>query len=161
MRKVFFSFHYENDVWRSSIVRNSDVTKNIDDSGFIDKAEWEKIEKTGEKAIRDWIDENMKGTSVTVVLIGTETSSRPWVRYEVKKSYEDGKGVVGVYIHNIGDSNGKTCIKGNTTFGELGKDDNGNPLYFHNLYNTYDWVNDNGYKNLNNWIEEAAKNAKR
>jgi len=26
-RKVFFSFHYERDIWRASIVRNSWVTK--------------------------------------------------------------------------------------------------------------------------------------
>lgn len=44
-RKVFFSFDYD-DVWRVNIVRNSDITKKrIDEAGYIDKAEFEKIEK--------------------------------------------------------------------------------------------------------------------
>ena len=36
-RKVFFSFHYERDVWRAGIVRNSDITKkSVEAAGFID-----------------------------------------------------------------------------------------------------------------------------
>ena len=47
-RKVFFSFHYERDVWRSSIVRKSDTVKaEADERGFIDGAEWEKTQEVG------------------------------------------------------------------------------------------------------------------
>ena len=41
-RKTFFSFHYENDVWRANIVRNSWVTKpNTEAAGFIDFADFD------------------------------------------------------------------------------------------------------------------------
>ena len=41
-RRVFFSFHYENDINRSMTVRNSWVTQGKEAAGFIDKAEFEK-----------------------------------------------------------------------------------------------------------------------
>ena len=101
------------------------------------------------------------GTSVTVVLIGTKTNTRKWVKYEIKKSYERGNGIVGIYIHNMKDSNGDTDTKGSNKFGAIGQDVNGNSVYFFQLYKTYDWVNGNGYNNLGKWIKEAAKNAEK
>ena len=37
-RRVFFSFHYDNDINRSMTVRNSWVTQGKEVAGFIDKA---------------------------------------------------------------------------------------------------------------------------
>lgn len=80
-RRAFFSFHYKNDVWRANQVRNSWVTQGKEAAGFIDSAEFEKIKGKGkgDNAVEDWIDEQLKGTSVTVVLIGSETSNRKYV----------------------------------------------------------------------------------
>jgi hypothetical protein len=161
-RRVFFSFHYERDNQRASVVRNSWVTKpNREEAGFIDAADWEKIKGQGDAAIRRWIDRQLDGTSVTVVLIGAETANREWVRYEVKRSYEKGNGMLGVYLHNIKDWAGKTDTPGNNSFGELGKDSSGQSIYFFQKYHTYDWVNDGGYQNLGDWVEMAAKEAGR
>ena len=87
MRNVFFSFHYDNDVNRANVVRNSWVIRGNKDAGFIDKAEFEKIKAKGDKAVYDWIDEQLSGTSVTAVLIGEETSNRKFIRYELQQSY--------------------------------------------------------------------------
>jgi MTH538 TIR-like domain (DUF1863) len=86
-RRTFFSFHFERDNWRAAQVRNSWVTKDREDAGFWDAAEWEKVKKKGQEAIERWIDDQLKGTSVTVVLIGTETSNREYVGYEIKQSH--------------------------------------------------------------------------
>ena len=151
-RKVFFSFHYDRDAWRVSQVRNSWVTKpDHEASRFLDKAEWEAIERQGKQAIQNWIDSQLKGTSVTVILIGAQTSGREWVKYEIKKSNTDGKGMVGIYIHNLKDSAGKTDTKGTNPFTQFG----------YTKYRAYDWVNDDGYNNLPKWIEAAAKDAGR
>jgi MTH538 TIR-like domain (DUF1863) len=159
-RRVFFSFHYENDVWRASIIRNSWVTKPSSEKvGFIDKADFEEVKKGGDSAIKRWIDNQLLGTSVTVVLIGSDTSNRDYVKYELQKSYERGNGILGIYIHNIKDSNGNKPAKGANTFGEIGKDRNGESVYLSINYPTYDWVEDNGYLNLARWVEEAAKKA--
>jgi hypothetical protein len=161
VRRVFFSFHYERDIWRANVVRNSWVTKDREAAGFWDASLWEAAKKKGEDAIRKMIEDGLKNTSVTAVLIGKETSSRKWVRYEVQRSREEGKGLLGVYIHGIGDKDGHTDDKGDALFGEIGTGANGKPVYFWQLYPTYDWVGDTGYKNFGGWVENAAKNAGR
>lgn len=157
-RKVFFSFHYERDAQRAAVVRNHAVTKDdAEAAGYVDKAEWESIESQGEKAIKKWIDEQLTGTSVTVVLIGPQTSNRPWVQYELQKSYARGNGLLGITLHNIKDWNGQGDTAGNDSFGSLGKDKNGSDVYFFQVAKTYDWINDDGYKNFATWIKNAAE----
>jgi hypothetical protein len=155
-RRVFFSFHYERDIWRVSQVRNSGVVlpPGATSAGFIDAAAWHSLERQGAEAIRRWIDEEMNGTSVTVVLIGTETAKRPWVNYEIRKSVDRGNGLLGVYIHNVKDSTGRTDARGENPFDALG-------LHGFNAPRTYDWAWDDGRRNLAAWIETAANAAGR
>lgn len=161
-RKTFFSFYYKKDVIRASRIRNSWVTKDDREAaGFIDGAEFEKIEKGGDSAIKRWINEQLSGTSVTVVLIGSETSEREYVKYELKQSYEKGNGMLGIYIHQCKDFDGNADQKGSNKFGEIGKDGDGKPVYFSINYKCYDWVDDDGYNNMGSWIEAAAKAAGR
>ena len=111
-RRVFFSFHYENDVWRASIVRNSGVVEGSAAAGFQDASLWEEAKKKGEAAIQRMIDAALNGTTVTAVLIGAETSTRPWVDYEIKKSIERGNGLLGIYVDQIKGSDGRTSYRG-------------------------------------------------
>lgn len=142
-RKVFFSFKYE-DVSRSMVVRNSWVTQGKEAAGFIDKADFEKVKKQGDEAIKKWIDKQLEGTSVTVVLVGEKTCSSRWVKYEIKQSIARGNGLLGVDISKIKDFDGKTTDR-------CGKIPEG--------YKFYLWNTDDGGKNLGSWIEEAAKAA--
>lgn len=156
-RRVFFSFHYERDIWRANQVRNSWVLKpDRETAGFWDAAAWEKVKREGDDAIRRWINRQLDGTSVTVVLIGTETSNREWVKYEVQRSRERGNGILGICIHKIKDQSGNADKAGDNYFGELGRDVRGEPVYFFQLYPTYDWVDNSGYSNLGTWVEAAA-----
>jgi hypothetical protein len=189
-RRVFFSFHYERDVWRANVVRNSWVTHpDIETAGFIDAAEFEKLEREGDSAVKKWINDQLTGTSVTAVLIGYETYSRRWVRYEIVKSFDKNNGLLGIYIQNIKDNNGIIDIKGKNPFEYVGvyisvygkakyvewKNGewqnfydypdcslnfdkeywNGRIYYF--KHKLYDWVDDNGYNNFGNWVEESAR----
>jgi len=160
-RRVYFAFHYQSDIWRVNVVRNSWVTQDREAAGFYDASLWEEAKKKGEEAVRQMINEGLKNTSVTAVLIGKDTSKRTWVRYEIQRSHEDRKGLLGVYIHGIEDRNGHTDTQGDNQFGEIGKDASGNSVYFWQIYPTYDWVKDNGYKNFGDWVQKAAKAAGR
>lgn len=156
-RHTFFSFHYERDAWRAGQVRNSWVTQDREASGFFDKAKWEEAKKKGDAAIKSWIDDQLKGSSVTVVLIGAETSTRDYVNYEITQSWTKGNGLLVVFIHNLKDASQNTDTKGanpflKTTFKR------GDKVI---SIPTYDWVADNGYANLGSWIEAAAKEAGR
>lgn len=60
------------------------------------------------------IDKQLEGTSVTVVLIGSVTLNRLFVRYEICKSLQRGNAVIGVHINEIRDMRTlKPSIKGN------------------------------------------------
>jgi len=143
--RTFFSFHYERDVWRASVVRNSDVTKTAVDPEWIDASLWEEAKRKGDEAIRALINNALVGTSVTAVLIGSETATRRWVRYEINRSIDRGNGLLGIYIHNIEDREGNTASKG------------ANPLP--SGYSTYDWILDDGYKDLGVWVDQAYDDA--
>lgn len=159
-RRVFFSFHYSRDAWRASQVRNSWIGKpNRESAGYLDAVQWENLKKKGDEAIKRWINEQFKRTSVTVVLIGAETSKRPWVKYEIKRSFARGNGLLGIYIHRLKNEEKQTDTKGEATFGSIGKDANGDDVYFFQVANTYDWVTDDGRNNLGKWVEEAARKA--
>ncbi|MFF4268820.1 TIR domain-containing protein [Streptomyces sp. NPDC001536] len=140
-RRTFFSFHYERDVWRSSVVRKSAALKTDISSEFIDASLWEESKLKGDGALRELINDALYGTTVTAVLIGAETHRRRWVKYEISQSTARGNGIFGIYIHNIRDQNGDQGARGV------------NPL--DSQYMTYDWINDNGYDNLSRWVETA------
>lgn len=146
-RKVFFSFHFERDAWRVAKVRNCNVVSGYEKNPFYDKASWESIRRQGDDAVRNWIERQLNGASVTVVLIGKETSTRKWVRYEISRSLELKKGLIGIDISKIPDRYGQTDETGT------------NPLP--KGYKKYLWNNNNGRENLGRWIEEAARNAGR
>jgi len=143
-RRVFFSFKYKQDVSRAMVVRNSWVTQGREAAGFIDAANFEELKRKGDDAIRNWIYDQLEGTSVTVVLVGEKTCSSRWVKYEIMKSNERGNGLLGIDVSKIKDLNGNTSKR-------CGKIPEG--------YNFYLWNNDNGYKNMGDWIEKAAKAA--
>src|SRR5271169_4035722 len=111
-RQTFFSFHYERDAWRAGQVRNCDMLPTNDEHGFIDSVDWESIKRQGDDAIKRWIADQLKNTTVTVVLIGSETATRPWVQHEIIQSWNRGNGIVGVWIHNVKDRDSKTDVAG-------------------------------------------------
>ena len=144
-RKVFFSFKYE-DVSRAMVVRNSWVAQGKQAAGFIDAADFEKVEKLGDTAIKNWIDDQLQGTSVTVVLVGQKTCSSRWVKYEIAKGIEIGNGLLGIDVSKIKDFQQNTSER----CGRIPKD-----------YSFYLWNKDSGYENMGDWIEAAASEAGR
>ena len=105
-RRVFFSFHYQKDIWRVNIVRNSGVVEGYAAAGFQDASLWEEAKRKGDATIKALINRGLEGTSVTCVLIGQETSQRDYVAYEIEKSIERGNGLLGIYIYNLKDKDG-------------------------------------------------------
>ena len=157
-RRVFFSFHYKNDVFRSNVVRNSWVTQGNEAAGFIDKAAFEQIKLHGQHAVERWIDDQLKGTSVTVVLIGSETLDRYFVRYEICESLKRGNGIIGVHINYIEDAKTKALSARGNTHTIIGYNNKNQPLYFDEICDEiYDYTRDDGRLFLGNWIEAAAR----
>ena len=157
-RKTFFSFHYALDCWRASQIKNSWVTQEDRESaGFFNSVEWEQVKKKQDSEIEKWIDGQLNGTSVTVVLIGSNTAGRKWINYEIVSSHKRGNGLLGIYVHNQKNSKGLTSTKGRNPFDDWQVQG----VSFSSMYPTYDWVVNNGYNNMGKWIDEAAKKAGR
>lgn len=102
-KRVFFSFHYQDVIdFRANVVRNHWLTKaDREAAGFFDASVWETAKKTNSTAVKRLIHSGLDGTSLTCVLIGSQTYARPWVRYEIMKSFRKGNRILGVHINSI------------------------------------------------------------
>ena len=159
--QVFYSFHFDNDVMRVQQIRNIGA---IEGNEPVSVNEWEQARKTP-GGIERWIDNNMKYKSCVVVLIGSETASRPWVKHEIRKGWYDGKGIVGIYIHNLKDPRtskippyfGK-CSQGPNPFDQIRMT---NGLTLSNYVTCYNPNPNEAYSdiavNLTTWIENAIR----
>lgn len=164
-RRVFFSFHYQRDIWRVNIVRNHAKLKSgYQEAGYWDCSLWESAKRTGETELKRLINSGLQNTSVTVVLIGAETSERKWVKYEIEENYKRGNGMLGIYIHNIQNKDKTTDFRGRNPFDSFTVEQSSQFSYMSKTYvsmsqifPTYDWVFDNGYNNFSGWVEDAAK----
>jgi len=127
----------------------------LEDNKPVSVNEWEQVRKNGPTAIEKWIDDNMKYRSCVVVLVGEDTANRPWVKHEIKKAWKDGKGLIGIYIHNIKCPRNGTSRQGKNPFEQFTI--NGNTLSsIVTCYNpsSYDAYNDIK-NNLERLVEEA------
>jgi hypothetical protein len=108
-KHVFFSFHYKPDVHRASQVRNiGGISGNV----AATDNDWESVTRGGDAAIKRWITGQLRGRSCTVVLVGAETASRKWVKYEIVESWNKGMGVVAIRIHGLKNLKGETAFAG-------------------------------------------------
>jgi len=121
-KRVFFSFHYQDVIdFRANVVRNHWLTKpDRSDAGFFDASIWESAKKTSDLAVKRLINDGLYNTSNTCVLIGSDTYTRRWVRYEIMKSFERGNHLFGVHINQIKDKYSETKSNGNNPFEYLG-----------------------------------------
>jgi len=155
-RRVFYSFHYKPDVSRASQVRNIGV---VEGNRQATDQDWETITRSGDNAIKHWIKEQMQGRSCLVVLVGNQTASRKWINYEIKKAWEFGMGVVGIYIHGLKNFYGKTDFKGDNPFDYINFEDGKKLSSIVEIYNptgdsskaVYNFIADN----ISEMIEEA------
>jgi hypothetical protein len=158
-QKVFYSFHYDKDVFRVQQIRNIGA---IEENKPVTVNAWEEVKKGGNKGIEKWINDNMKDKTCVVILVGEDTSNRPWVRYEIKKAWADGKGLLGIYIHNLKcpvtskkyPYTGKS-VKGKNPFDTftLGDKDLSDIVYCYDP--DHDSPNKDIINNLEKWIEKA------
>lgn len=144
-RRVFFSFHYQRDVWRINQIRNIPNITGVAAAGFADASLWEKAKSTGDAAIKTLINNGLKNTSVTVVFVGYGTAGRKYIEYEIDQSIARGNGIVAVHIHHLKDQNGNVNSPGAT------------PRKIEsNGYKAYKYTN---HERLAAWVEAAAKAA--
>lgn len=115
-RPIFLSFCYDDDVSRMQQIRHMGL---FDGQEILSPNDFETVRRKGEKAIQNWIDDQLKYKQCLIVLVGKNTANRPWVQYEIKKAESLGKAIFGIYIHNLKDLNGSYSGKGTDPFVKL------------------------------------------
>ena len=157
-RRVYFAFHYQPDISRVNVVRNSWLTQpDRDAAGFYDASLWEESKKKGDEAIKRMINDGLKGTTVTAFLLGAKTAHRPWVKYELEKSWDRKNGLLAVYIHQIKDLDQNTTVAGDNILDLYTVNRNGQRVNLSSIYKTYEWKANYGYANFGDWVEATAK----
>ena len=154
-RRTFFSFHYKPDNWRVSQVRNMGM---VEGNKPVSDNAWEAVTRGGDAAIKRWINKQMLRKSCVIVLIGKNTSGRKWVRYEIEKAWKDGRGLVGIYVHNLKNSLGIQSKKGANPFyrfsvnrRRLSSIVNAYEPPYKRSANVYRYIREN----IAGWVEEA------
>jgi hypothetical protein len=156
-RQVFYSFHYDNDVMRVQQIRNIGA---LEGNTPVSANDWETLKRNGDTAIKNWIDNQLKYKNCLIVLIGSQTANRPWVKYEIQRAWELGKAVLGIHIHNIKCPRNGISVKGKNPFSEFTLNNNN----FANYVDCYDPNPSDAYNdirlNIENWIERAIQRRK-
>lgn len=157
-KRVFYSFHYKPDNWRVSQVRNIGA---VEDNKPASDNDWETVTSEGDEAIANWIADQMKGRSCTIVLVGENTANRKWINHEISKSWNKGMGVAGIHIHGLKNKDGYIANKGNNPFSHVTFTKSGTKLSDvvkcydprgTNSKERYEWISNN----LEAIIEEAV-----
>lgn len=155
-RKVFYSFHYKNDVFRVQQIRNIGA---VEGNSPVTPNQWETIKKSGKTAIKTWITDNLKNKSCVIVLIGAETAEREWVLHEIEQAYYLDKPIFGIYVHNLKCPNNGKSKKGKNPFDKFTIGDSNKKLS--SIVKCYDPKFDDAYNDVKNnierWIENSIK----
>lgn len=155
-RNVFYSFHYDNDVFRVQQIRNMG---RIYGNTPVSVNDWENLKRGGDLTIKKWINYEISKCSCVVVLIGKETFSRSWVLYEISEAWRQQKGLLGIYIHNLNDITTGKCSKGLNPFSLLSINKAGQQIKLSEFVRCYDPRPENAYNdiyiNLPSLVEDA------
>lgn len=157
-KSAFFSFHYERDAWRVQQVMNMG---KLEGQPLLNPQNWEEVKRRGEQAIKNWVAEQMRYKSAVVVLVGAETAQRRWVRYEIAYAWDNRKPLVGVRIHGLADSYGRTDAQGPDPFKLVNLKGGGTVGDYVALHtpsgSTSQQVHASISGNLSSWVDRAYK----
>lgn len=159
-KRVFFSFHYKDVIdFRANVVRNHRTTKGKS-AGYFDASIWEDAKKDSPLALKRLINKELENTSVTAVLIGSDTFNRRWVNYEIIKSVSKGNKIIGIHINSVKGKDEKTKQNGLNPFSFLGykySSDGKKLEFFH--YTKGNWIKYTDYEgyNLTNTVEKEKR----
>ncbi|MEV4227778.1 TIR domain-containing protein [Streptomyces bobili] len=155
-RKAFYSFHYVPDSHRVAQIRSAGV---IEGNQEVSDNAWEEVKRGGNAAIKRWIDNQLYGKSVAIVMIGSNTAGRKWINYEIEKAWNDGKGVFGIHIHRLKNLAQLQSPKGANPFASIPLTNGGRLSSLVNAYDppysdskdVYRYIRDN----IPAWVEAA------
>ena len=96
VRRIFISFQH-GDIMQAKGFNLLRWNPNVPVE-FVGRHLLSPVDSQNKQYIQRKVREQLKGTSVTIVLIGRRTADSDWVDYEIRASLERGKGVLGIRL---------------------------------------------------------------
>lgn len=106
-KNVFVSHHHKDDASVDGVariaaakgyqLRNSSVRMKPENQRRVEE------KKVSDRTIARLLRMKMRWASQVIVVIGTETHTRPWVNWEIKAAHQLGKPIIGVYENGLKD----------------------------------------------------------
>ena len=117
MRKVFISYHHANDQWYKNQIGKWAGEYDLFEDISVDTGDIDDDDRTSERIRQIIRDDFLVDSEVTLVLIGSETSGRKHVDWEIKSSMIDGKiskksGIVIVMLPDSGGTSVRVAFDG-------------------------------------------------
>lgn len=138
--KVFISYHYQCD---NKVAKEITNIVNKDRTSLFTVLQ-EQVKKNDSESIKRWVDEEIKKTRFTILLISKETFEREYVSYEITKSRENGNTIIPILIDNEENAFSEKDIE--TLSKKLPKT---------NCKRIRRWIKDCGKENVLQWLNDA------
>ena len=157
-RSIFASFYYDGDADRVQQVLKMGA---IEGDSLVVAQDWESVKYRTDAAIEKWIHTQMLRKNAVVVLVGSETASRKWVEYEIRKAWDDRRPLVGIRIHGLKGLNGRTSSRGANPFSKVTLKDGTRLDSRITLHDPVGAASTDVYKNISDNIDSWIANAKK
>lgn len=138
--KVFISYHYKCD---NKVAKEITNIVNKDRTSLFTVLQ-EQVKKNDPESIKRWVDEEIKKTRFTILLISKETFEREYVSYEITRSRENGNTIIPILIDNEENAFSEEDIE--TLSKKLPKT---------NCKRIRRWIKDCGKENVLQWLNDA------
>lgn len=138
--KVFISYHYQCD---NKVAKEITNIVNKDRTSLFTILQ-EQVKKNDSESIKRWVDEEIKKTRFTILLISKETFEREYVSYEITRSRENGNTIIPILIDNEENAFSEEDIE--TLSKKLPKT---------NCKRIRRWIKDCGKENVLQWLNDA------
>lgn len=141
----FLSYHYDSD---NKIARQITEIINTDTINIFTVIREDEKEKDDE-IVKNWVDEKIKGTRITILLISKETLDRKYVSYELEKSLSQRNSIIPILIDS--EENAFDDEKIDLIIQKLDTELLGMKLKLRK------WYQENGKENILRWLNEELE----
>lgn len=99
LNNIFISHFGKDDKYvqdlKSRLIKNECNVRNFS----IDSSKHKDGRRPSDAVVTRLLNIRIKSCSTFICLLGPDTHTRPWVNYEIRKAYKEGKKVIGIYTH--------------------------------------------------------------
>ncbi|MFT4560922.1 MAG: hypothetical protein ACI9BW_000660 [Gammaproteobacteria bacterium] len=158
MDTLFLAYNDECDSARANHVRKQVLgSGRYKVEGYSPFTTWSKTNSGSSiEQIENSIQDGLKRSIATLVLIGPDSAANRWIRYAIEQSYTAKNPMLGLYINDLPDERGKKSIADVNPFERFAVLDHGKKVYLSERYDSYEW-SDLGDGKFETWLELARQ----